>query len=93
MFLTRDERRGSEREAREQPGLKVVLADGKRYWFPGSTPELATAMARMAVPPDLMDHPDTTAEFGVCHGSLFVPEKVIKAPQPKTKPEMKPPGI
>lgn len=60
-----------------QPGV-MVFAGGKRAFFPGGTAELAYALARAAVPADVMDAPNTRVEFGTADGGAWTPEKTLK---------------
>lgn len=64
------------------PGVRVSLG-GRQYWFPGSTVELATILARTALPESILNHPETVVEFGTRDGAVFVLEQEIKTPPPK----------
>lgn len=75
-FLRPDEVRES---TNPTPGVCVITADRRRYWFPGSTPDLALSLARPALG-DIINDPNTTIDFGTRDGPTFVRERRIAGP-------------
>lgn len=80
MFRTPTERDRAAPGGR--PGLAVWARDGRRWFFPGATVELARALADGRLPPGVWDDPHTRAEFGTADGRSFTAEKVLKSPPP-----------
>jgi len=60
-------------------GILVMLADGRKFFFPGSEPEDGMILARIALSDDELDHPITTIEFGVRTENEWVQSKLVKA--------------
>lgn len=61
------------------PGVCIHTTEPRRYWFAGSTPDLALVLAR-AVLGDVVDAPETTVDFGTRLESEFVRERRISGP-------------
>lgn len=78
-FLRTNE--GTKKPTNASWGIVVTTPDGKRYFFPGGTPNAAMVVGRMALG-DLMDQPQTAIEFGRADGKLWILDKVVKAPPP-----------
>lgn len=75
-FLRPDEVRES---TNPTPGVCVVVPNGRRYWFPGATPDLAMALGRPALG-DAVNDPGITIDFGTRDGPTFVLERRIAGP-------------
>lgn len=76
------------------PGVLVITPDGKRFFFPGGTPDLGLILARGSLGADL-DDPRTRSEFGTRDGSLWQRERLLKAPAgspPEPPPRTPAPG-
>ena len=60
-------------------GVCVFTPDGKRYFFPGGSPELASQLMKMSVADDVLKHPQTRIEFGyVADRYAWVCERMMK---------------
>lgn len=67
------------RDNKPTPGVRVILADGRRFFFTGGTVQLATSMARLALDGGELDEDGTRVEYGLRSGDAFIVEKVIKS--------------
>ena len=86
----RPEERSHETPGRT-PGVLVVLADGRRFLFPGGTYDLAMILANKVVGEKELASPDARVEWGYRdHRNAWVCEKKYKVPVSSVSPQTDP---
>jgi hypothetical protein len=58
----------------------ILSPSGRKYWFPGGTPELGMMLARSVLSPEQLDHPQTTIEFGERLDQTYATLQILKSP-------------
>jgi hypothetical protein len=78
----RDTERGREPTPSKSLGIVVYPPGGRRYFFPGATPDLGMIIAKPVLG-DTLENPLTVIEFGEVNGTAWIMKQVVKAPMPE----------